>query len=113
MNIKVTGMVKHGGKWYNPGDEIRGIGEDEGNRIITIRAGELLPKSQEDIAAEESAELAKKAEEELKAAADKEHKEVEKQLKALRKKATELGIQGVVEMDAETLAAEIEVAQQK
>ncbi|GGH17293.1 DUF7210 family protein [Paenibacillus segetis] len=113
MNIKVTGKVKHNGEWYGPGDVIPNVDEDDGNRIITIRAGDLLPKTQEEIAAEESAELAKKVEEERKAAAEKEQKEVEKQLKALRKKATDLGIQGVAEMDAETLAAEIEVAQQK
>lgn len=113
VNIKVTGVVKHGGKWYGPGDEIRGIIEDEGNRIIKISAGELLPKTKEEIVAEEAAEAAKKAEEERKVAAEKDQKEVEKQLKALRKKATELGVQGAAEMDTETLVAEIEIAQQK
>lgn len=74
MNIKVTGSVKYGGKWYGPGDEIQGISEDEGNRIIKISAGVLLPKTQEEIAAEE---VSRKAAEELanaeaKALADKE-----------------------------------------
>ncbi|MNP30932.1 hypothetical protein D3C76_1240300 [compost metagenome] len=116
----MTGVVKHGGKWYGPGDDIRGISEDEGNRIIKISAGELLPKTREEIAAEEdaakaseAAEKAKKEEEEREAAAKKEREEAEKQLKALRKKATELGIKDASKMDAETLAAEIAAAEQK
>ncbi|WP_138751859.1 hypothetical protein [Paenibacillus sinopodophylli] len=46
-------------------------------------------------------------------AAEAAKKEVEKQLKALRKKATELGIEGVADKDSDTLTAEIAVAEQK
>ena len=40
-------------------------------------------------------------------AAELEKKEADKRLKALRKKATDLGIEGAAEKDAETLEAEI------
>ena len=40
-------------------------------------------------------------------AAELEKKEAEKRLKALRKRATDLGIEGAAEKDAETLEAEI------
>lgn len=43
-------------------------------------------------------------------AAELEKKEAEKRLKALRKKATDLGIEGAADKDAETLEAEIAAA---
>lgn len=54
-----------------------------------------------------------KEETERKAAEEKAKKEAEKQLKSLRKKAADLGIDGADEKDAETLAAEIKAAEQK
>lgn len=46
-------------------------------------------------------------------AAEAEKKEAAKRLKALRKKAEELGIEGVADKDADTLAAEIAAAEQE
>ncbi|MDT9720475.1 hypothetical protein QVE09_16270 [Paenibacillus sp. ClWae2A] len=47
---------------------------------------------------------------EIAKAAELEKKEADKRLKALRKKATDLGIEGAAEKDAATLEAEIEAA---
>lgn len=105
LDIKVTGVVKHLGKWYTSGDVIKDIDEDEGKRIITIRAGEEIKKTPEEIKAEEEAKATAEAEKARKAA--------EKKLAALRKQATELGISGAEEMDADTLLVEIKVAKQK
>jgi hypothetical protein len=105
VNIKVTGVVKHLGKWYTSGDVIKDINEDDGRRIITIRAGEEIQKTPEEIKAEEEAKATAEAEKAQKAA--------EKKLASLRKQATELGIAGAEEMDADTLLVEIKVAKQK
>lgn len=116
MNIKVTGTVKHGGKWYSPNDVIEGVEQSEGERIVKIGAGIEIEKSAEQIAAEEAAAAKAKAEaeeEERKAAEEKAKKEADKQLKTLRKKAADLGIEGAGEKDAETLTAEIAAAEQK
>lgn len=51
--------------------------------------------------------------EEAEKAAEQARKEAEKRLKALRKKATELGIDGAAEKDAETLVTEIAAVEQK
>ncbi|MGO4543233.1 hypothetical protein AB4Z29_00335 [Paenibacillus sp. 2TAB23] len=61
--------------------------------------------------AEKGYEVEQVAQEEDKAA-ETAKKEAEKQLKALRKKATELGIEGVADKDANTLTAEITAAEQ-
>lgn len=117
MDIKVTGTVKFGGKWYGPNEVINGVDEAEGDRIVKISAGVKIEKTPEQIAAEleEAAAKAKaEAEEaERKAAEEKAKKDAEKQLKALRKKAAELGIEGAEEKDAETLTAEIAAKEQK
>lgn len=116
MDIKVTGTVKHNGKWYGPNDVIAGLDEVEGGRIIEIGAGIKVEKTPDQIAAEEAAAAKTKAAEEeaeRKAAEEKAKKEADKQLKNLRKKAVELGIEGAEEKDAETLAAEIKAAEQK
>lgn len=105
MNIKVTGVVKHLGKWYNSGDVIKDISEEEGKRIITIRAGEEIQKTPTEIKVEEEATAAAESEKAQKAA--------EKKLASLRKQAAELGISGAEEMDADTLIVEIKVAKQK
>lgn len=105
MDIKVTGTVKHGGKWYGPNDVIEGVEQSEGERVIKIGAGIEIKKSAEQIAAEEA--------EERKSSEEKAKKEADKQLKTLRKKAADLGIEGVGEKDAETLTAEIAAAEQK
>lgn len=105
LDIKVTGVVKHLGKWYTSGDVIKDINEDDGRRIITIRAGEEIKKTPEEIKAEEEAKAASEAEKARKAA--------EKKLASLRKQASELGISGADEMDADTLIVEIKVAKQK
>ncbi|MBQ4899353.1 hypothetical protein KB559_10945 [Paenibacillus sp. Marseille-P2973] len=116
MDIKVTGTVKHNGKWYGPNDVISGLDEAEGERIIEISAGIKVEKTPDQIAAEEAAAAKAKAEAEeaeRKVAEEKAKKEAEKQHKSLRKKAAELGIEGADEKDAETLAAEIKAAEQK
>lgn len=116
MDIKVTGTVKYGGKWYGPNDLIEGVEEAEGERIVKISAGVKFEKTPEQIAAEEAAAAKAKAEAEEaehKAAEEKAKKEAEKQLKALRKKAADLGIEGSEEKNTETLTAEIAAAEQK
>lgn len=127
MDIKVTGTVKHGGRWYGPNEVINGVDEAEGDRIVKISAGVKIEKTPEQIAAEaeaaakaqaEAEEAAAKAkaeaeEAERKAAEEKAKKDAEKQLKALRKKATDLGIDGADEKDVETLTAEIAAKEQK
>ncbi|MGP0583699.1 DUF7210 family protein [Paenibacillus timonensis] len=127
MDIKVTGTVKYGGKWHGPNDVIEGVDEAEGERIVKISAGIKIEKTPEQVAAEaeaaakakaEAEEAARKTREEKeeaerKAAEEKAKKEAEKQLKALRKKAAELGIESADEKDAGTLAAEIAAAEQK
>ncbi|WP_339816789.1 hypothetical protein MKZ15_15405 [Paenibacillus sp. FSL R7-0216] len=117
VDIKVTGTVKHGGRWYGPNDVIYGVDEAEGDRIVKISAGVKIEKTPEQIAAEAEAAARKAQEEkeeaERKAVEEKARKEAEKQLKALRKKASELGIDGADEKDAETLTAEIAAKEQK
>jgi len=116
VDIKVTGTVKYGGRWYGPNDVIKNVDEAEGERIVKISAGIKIEKTPEQIAAEEAAAARAKAEAEeaeRKKAEEKAKKEAEKQLKALRKKAAELGIEGADEKDAETLATEIAAAEQK
>ncbi|MDN8590820.1 hypothetical protein Q0V21_18860 [Paenibacillus sp. 11B] len=79
---------------------INGIGETDNEHLLqwfegkgyTVDRSEPDPDPQTD-------EVAK--------AAELEKKEAEKRLKALRKKATDLGIEGAAEKDAETLEAEI------
>lgn len=79
---------------------INGIGETDNEHLLqwfegkgyTVDQSEPDPDPQTD-------EVAK--------AAELEKKEAEKRLKALRKKATDLGIEGAAEKDAETLEAEI------
>ncbi|WP_336759429.1 hypothetical protein [Paenibacillus sp. USHLN196] len=80
---------------------INGIGETDDEHLLqwfegkgyTVDRSELDPQTDE---------IAK--------AAELEKKEADKRLKALRKKATDLGIEGAAEKDAETLEAEIEAA---
>jgi hypothetical protein len=114
LNLKITGVVKIDDQWKNPGDEALGVSEEIGMDLIAKGVGELIPKSQAEIDAEEQAikdaEAAALAEAERIANAKK---EVEKQLKALRKTATELGIEGAADKDAETLTAEIAAVEKK
>ncbi|MBU5673242.1 hypothetical protein [Paenibacillus brevis] len=116
MDIKVTGTVKYGGKWYGPNDVIESVEQSEGERIIKIGAGFEIEKSVEQLTAEGAAAAKAKAEaeaEERKSAEEKAKKEADKQLKTLRKKAADLGIEGAGEKNAETLTAEIAAAEQK
>jgi hypothetical protein len=121
MDLKVTGVVKYDGKWHKPGDVIKGVADADATEFISKGVGEPVPKSQAEIDADEraakDAEAAVLVEAERLAneakAVDAANKEAEKQLKALRKKATELGIEGAADKDAETLAAEIVAVDQK
>lgn len=80
---------------------VKGVGETDDEHLLqwfegkgyTVERSEPTPQTDE---------IAK--------AAELEKKEAEKRLKALRKKATDLGIEDAAEKDAETLEAEIAAA---
>jgi hypothetical protein len=79
---------------------VNGIGQTEDPHLL-----EWFGEKGYLIEADQDAEEAK--------AAEAAKKEAEKQLKALRKKAAELGIEDVANKDADTLTAEIAAADQK
>jgi hypothetical protein len=101
VRIKVTGVVKYGGQWRTPGDVLNDVSDEIGQQMISQDVGEEIKKTPEEIAAEESAKAAAEA-----------AKTAEKELKALRKKAEKLGIEGFAEKDAETLTADIAAAEE-
>jgi hypothetical protein len=101
MKVKITGTVKVLGQWREDGAEVV-VTDELGNELISKRCAVEVEKSQAEIDAEEQLK-----------AEDAAKKYIEKQLKALRKKATELGIVGAADKDAETLTAEIEAADKK
>ena len=138
MLVKLTANVKANGQWHEPGESID-LPDDEAHRLIRIGAAtangaeiavavpentELEAMRAELIrlqeferhqlatakAAEEAAEAERKAQAERE---EVERKAAEKELKALRKKATELGVEGADAKDAETLKAEIAANEQK
>jgi hypothetical protein len=102
VKLKVTGVVKHGGAWKRPGDELADADEAIGNDLIAKGVAVEVAKTETEKAAEEQAKAAVEA-----------AKKAEKELKALRKKAAELGIEGAAEKEADTLATEIAAAEQK
>lgn len=80
---------------------INGIGETDNKHLLQWfeEKGYTVERSEPEQQDDDAAQAAKVAE--------LEKKEAEKRLKALRKKATDLGIEGAAEKDAETLEAEI------
>ncbi|MGP3782334.1 hypothetical protein [Paenibacillus sp. 1A_MP2] len=77
---------------------INGVGETDDEHLLQWFEGKgyTVDRSESDPQTDEVAK-----------AAELEKKEAEKRLKALRKRATDLGIEGAAEKDAETLEAEI------
>lgn len=98
MRLRITGVIKYAGQWRRSGDILDDVPEAIGNQMIAQDVAEEVKKTPAE-------EEAVKAEAERKAA--------EKQLKALRKKAAELGIEGAADKDAETLVANIAAFEQK
>ncbi|MCU9614087.1 hypothetical protein OEV98_11000 [Caldibacillus lycopersici] len=47
MDLKVKGHVKHNGKWYKPGQELKKIKNEDGNRLVDLDAAEEIGKSEE------------------------------------------------------------------
>ncbi|MEK4276482.1 hypothetical protein [Paenibacillus sp. FSL R7-0026] len=80
---------------------INGVGETDDEHLLQWFEGKGYTVDRSE-PAPQTDEVAK--------AAELEKKEAEKRLKALRKRATDLGIEGAAEKDAETLEAEIEAA---
>jgi hypothetical protein len=74
---------------------VNGVGETDNEHLLQWfeDKGYTVERLDEQAEAEKAAEQARK--------------DAEKRLKALRKKATDLGIEGAVDKDAETLEAEI------
>ncbi|MBB6689912.1 hypothetical protein H7B90_00710 [Cohnella xylanilytica] len=101
MKVKITAVTKVNGSWKGPGAEVE-VGEKLGAELIAKGLGVETEKTAAEKEAEEQA-----------AAAAKAAAKAEKELKALRKKATELGIEGADEKGAETLKAEIAAVEQK
>lgn len=126
MKVKITGVVKYKGEWRTQGDEID-VTDEIGQQMIDQAVAEEIEGASDELQelrdrakelgvtgwaqageeklrariTEKEAELAKAEEERL--AAEK----VAEALTALRAKATELGIEGAAEKDADTLTAEI------
>jgi len=47
MDVKIKGNVKHNGKQYGPGDELKRIKEEEGQRLIHLSVAEEIQTKQE------------------------------------------------------------------
>jgi len=54
LNIKITGVVKYGGSWKRPNDEILGVDDEVGKDMIEKGIAVVLPKSQAEIDAEQA-----------------------------------------------------------
>lgn len=72
MELKATAKIKHNGKWYSPGDEIKKVKKEDGERLIKLGV------AKED---EEAAKI-QKAVEEAKLAEEKAKKEAAEKAKA-------------------------------
>ncbi|WP_127580848.1 DUF7210 family protein [Paenibacillus koleovorans] len=112
MKVKITGLVKYGGKWRVKGDILTDVSEEIGKQMIAQDVAEEVLKTPAEIASEEEAAAAETAKKEAEKK-EAEKKEAEKKLKSLRKKAAELGIEGAADKDAETLLTEIAAKEQK
>jgi membrane protein involved in colicin uptake len=79
LELKATAKIKHNGKWYSPGDDIKKVKKEDGERLIKLG----VAKEDEDAAKIQKAveEAKKKAEEEAKLAEEKAKKEAEEKAK--------------------------------
>lgn len=120
MKIRVTGVIKYAGDWRRAGDILDEVPEHVGRKMVaqgvgteleSDPAGAPLPAAGE--VEELRQELARLQEFERQQLAKEEAEQAAKKLKALRKKATELGIEGAADKDADTLTAEIAAAEKK
>ena len=79
MDLIVKAKVKHNGKWYEPGDEIKKVRKEDGERLVNLGVAKV----------DEEAAAHQKAEEEAKLAAEKAKKETEEKAKSEAKKEDE------------------------
>ncbi|WP_147393816.1 hypothetical protein [Ammoniphilus oxalaticus] len=42
MDVKATGVIKHGGKWFQSGDAIKKIKKEDGERLIFLGVAKEL-----------------------------------------------------------------------
>lgn len=65
MDIQVKSNVKHNGKWFEPGEEIKKIKADDGKRLIDLGVAVEVeaPKASDEEKAKKEAEKKAKAEE--------------------------------------------------
>lgn len=119
MDIKLKGVVKHGGKWKRPGDIIRKVDDEIAKELISKDiAEEVEPLPEDDTELQALRERAKVlgvpqagrlGETKLKEAIA----EKEAELQELRTKAAELDIEGFDTKTAEELTAVIAEAEKK
>lgn len=49
MDLKINGLVKHDGKQYKPGDELKRIKKEDGDRLVDLGvATEITKESKND-----------------------------------------------------------------
>ncbi|KIO60233.1 hypothetical protein B4065_0159 [Caldibacillus thermoamylovorans] len=44
MDLKIKGYVKHNGEWYEPGQELKKVEQEDGKRLIEIGVAEEITK---------------------------------------------------------------------
>lgn len=49
MDLKLLGVIKHGGMWYRPGDEIRGIKKEDGEYLISLGVAEDVTAANDEV----------------------------------------------------------------
>ncbi len=127
LDIRLTGVVKYGGKWREPGNVLHKVDEEIGNDILAAGVGNKIETQEgnpdSDHSSAELQTLRERAKElgvqnagrlgEAKLKEGIAEKEAELKLKELQEKAFELGIADAYEKDAASLAKEIEAAEQK
>ncbi|MGY6765692.1 DUF7210 family protein [Faecalibacterium prausnitzii] len=47
MDLKVKGYVKHNGKWYEPGQELKKVKQEDGKRLIETGVATEIVKAEE------------------------------------------------------------------
>lgn len=89
MDIKALANIKHNGKWYGPGDGIKKVKKEDGERLVVLGVAEVDEESAKIQKAIDDAK--KKAEDEVRAAAEKTKKEAEEkaEIEAEKKKEEE------------------------
>lgn len=86
MDLKVSANVKHNGKWHEPGNELKKVKKEDGERLISLGVAEEIKESEADkkarLDAERQAAEKEKAEAEAKAAEEAAKAEEEEKAKA-------------------------------